>query len=171
MCGGLVKKASQLEVLNSELGVDVWCLTEHQLQSFSGEIIKADMTVIDNFYCSAIFCRKIYKGGGSAIFVKNSMESIEVNISDVVEEGLFEATAILLKHATILCVYKPPYSCNDLFLSKLQECVDKLISKRKYLFICGDINIDTLITNQSKRKGRDQLEDFFAAEWALNNNN
>ncbi|KAK3922305.1 RNA-directed DNA polymerase from mobile element jockey [Frankliniella fusca] len=129
-------------------------------KSCSSELTKEQISVIDGFYCGAIYFRKISRGGGSAIFVKNSVKSIEFKVTDLLVEGVFEASIVLLKTVTIICVYKPPYSCDDLFLENLQECINRLVNKRKYIFICGDLNIDVLGKDKKKWKAKQGLIDL-----------
>ncbi|KAK3911933.1 putative RNA-directed DNA polymerase from transposon BS [Frankliniella fusca] len=99
-----------------------------------------------------MFCRTIYQNGGAAIFVKKCLEYTEINVLDLAVEGVFEPVAVTLDMLSVICVYRPPEGCIDIFFNQLQSCIERVADKRKYLVICGDLNIDILCKNSKQNR-------------------
>ena len=152
---GLVGKIPQLEIILKELNSVVLCVTEHKL-NFSS----AAVNLVDKFVCASIYCRKNQKGGGAAIFVRKDTLYKELNIQDIVTDNIFEAVAISTEKLVIVCVYRPPDGCQELFFSKMEGVISRFMNQRKYLVICGDINIDILTKDRKKLSSKKCLENF-----------
>lgn len=152
---GLVGKIPKLEIILMELNTMFLCVTEHKLNFPS-----AAVNVFDKHVCGSIYCRKNQDGGGAAIFVRKETKFKELNIQDIVADNIFEAVAICTEKCVIVCVYRPPDGCQELFFNKMEEVINRVRTHRKYLVICGDINIDILTRDPKKQRSRKCLENF-----------
>ncbi|KAK3919186.1 putative RNA-directed DNA polymerase from transposon BS [Frankliniella fusca] len=99
-----------------------------------------------------MFCRKTFQNGGSAIFVKNNLESTEINVLDLAIEGVIEPVILAFSEFIVICIYRPPDGCVDTLFNQLQLCMERIAHKKKHVFICGDLNIDILSKNNKQVK-------------------
>jgi hypothetical protein len=118
------------------------------------------------------FERKKFKGGGVAIFVRNTIEFETFKIESCTDLD-FEIAGIKVNMNTmgkvfILGLYKSPNACNDSFFEKLEHLLNFLYAKQSKFMIMGDINIDVLDhTNHLTQRLRDTLDTFHLI-WSVN---
>lgn len=149
----LGNKICDLEMVLNEYKVDVMCISEHWLSE-----PEVPSCTVDGYYCGAIYCRKINVNGGTAIYVRNGLKCQVLNINDIVIEKIFEAVALLFEGFAVVCVYRTPEDNLTQFFENLDICLERVAEKRKYFFICGDINIDSLSNSKPAQKLVDLLE-------------
>lgn len=139
---------------------DILCITEHWVcKPFD----KNDCTnLLDGYYCGSMYCRNVSQNGGAAIYVRNNLKCTELDISDLIIESVFEAVVLVFNYFTVICVYRPPSGSIEVFFDQLNLCIERINNRKKFIFICGDLNIDILSDNQNSMKGRKQLECFMA---------
>ncbi|KAK3922246.1 hypothetical protein KUF71_011720, partial [Frankliniella fusca] len=148
--GSILNRANIVELITKEQNCDIICVTEHWVtHPFTKN---SCVNLIDNFTCGAMFCRKTFQNGGSAIFVKNNLESTEINVSDLAIEGVIEPVILAFSEFIVICIYRPPDGCVDTFFNQLQLCMERIAHKKKHVFICGDLNIDILSKNNKQVK-------------------
>ena len=122
------------------LNVNILCFKEHWL-------LEAQMKVqnIDYFRLVSNFSRNQSSSGGSCIFIRNNVETKEVEyLRGLGKEKVFEISAVELSDIdTILaCIYRSPDSDFYKFLHKLELLILKVSSKGKRLILCGDLNVN-----------------------------
>jgi hypothetical protein len=87
------------------------------------------------------FIRNHNASGGSCIFIRNSIETIEVEcLKGLGKEKVCEISAVEL--SDIDTIYRSPDSDFYKFLHELELLILKVSSKQKCLVIFGDLNVD-----------------------------
>lgn len=142
----LKNKIEATEIFLYQEHVDVLCVSETWVQPQEMDFIR-----IPNYNISSHYCRKSFSHGGTMILTKNSLISNEVvQIVNLSVDKAFECSAVEIKINHILyciiCVYKTPDSDTNVFMSKLEEVFNILISKNYFphIIVCGDFNINFL---------------------------
>jgi len=97
------------------------------------------------------------RGGGVAIYIKNSINFNLINTSNSIEQIWIAST---LNHNKFVfgCVYRPQTCDVPFFLEELELSINKLSSKCDYLYCLGDCNIDILKYNAATIKFLSFLE-------------
>lgn len=117
--------------------VDVWALTEINLPS--DFINQFSLPGYREFFLS----RPCRTGGGIAIFVKDSWETSNINITFIHAEclamNIFNSTYSL----TVIACYRPPSERVSLFLEELRTFLAGL-QATEHICMLGDFNIDIL---------------------------
>ena len=111
------------------LSVNILCFTEYWLSAAQMNILN-----IDSFRLGSNFSLIHSTSGGSSIFIRNNIETKEVEyLKGLGEEKVFEISAAELSdNDTILaCIYRSPDSNFYEFLHKLELLILKVSSKRK----------------------------------------
>jgi hypothetical protein len=140
---GLSDKLLMLEDFISDFkNIEVLCLTEHFSKCDDMSKLK-----ISNFNFASVFCRKQFACGGSAILIRNDVEYIARNdFLDLSMEKCFECTAVDMvlcnTNCTIVCIYRSPNSDLEVFFSKVEYIVSKIVGEKRVPILCGDTNID-----------------------------
>jgi hypothetical protein len=95
---------------------------------------------IEEFKLANIYQRNTTRGGGVAIFIRETIafEKIE---SPIVE-GTIETTAIKIDNSIIVSLYRPPSGNKRTFSEKLQEWI--ATKANSDIYIAGDYNINGL---------------------------
>lgn len=94
------------------------------------------------------------KCGGIGMFVKASLpHSIVLSCNCILNDTvLFEAQCMSVQvgkqHFNILGVYRHPNTSIEMFLNELTPILNKVVAKKKYCILSGDINIDLNKYNQ-----------------------
>lgn len=139
---------------------DVVSIAEHWCN-----IENIGMMSIPGYIQPASFCRPTRKHGGTMIFVKNDLQVKTLDISAFSEEMQCEVCGIkLLIHGLrvgVISVYRRPSGDIVNFLDKLAfilQYSSKIVDR---IILCGDFNVDLLITNCSNRKLLLDLFDCF----------
>ena len=87
------------------------------------------------------------------IYIQESLKFTNISLQKHCKEQDVEIIAVLLKlnkkNLIIFCVYRAPSGDFDYFLNKLDYILNSLHTY-KTEFICGDININYLGTNNKK---------------------
>ena len=108
-----------------------------------------------------MYCRTTKTFGGAVILVKSGVQAKEIDLTNFTSDSVFEAAAILTNDTVILCVYRAPVdNCVIEFFERLESCLYVLCKQRKYVVICGDINIDILRKDPKKLFIKKRLEIF-----------
>ncbi|KAK3920013.1 Nicotinamide/nicotinic acid mononucleotide adenylyltransferase 2 [Frankliniella fusca] len=153
-------KLSELANVLNEMATQILCVSEHWLKSeqlaisnitgckcttifcrqqFShgGVVIyvKSEQLAISNitgYKCTTIFCRQQFSHGGVVIYVKNGyITHQELDLSDLVNEKVFEAVCILCDNLAVICLYRSPSGDINEFCDKLDQCIQRVSSKKK----------------------------------------
>ncbi|KAK3914232.1 LOW QUALITY PROTEIN: Exodeoxyribonuclease III [Frankliniella fusca] len=136
----LYQKLSELENLAEELNIQVLCISEHWLKEE-----QVPTSNISGYECAAIFCRTHFSHGGVAIYTKRGqLSNKELDLSDLISEKVFEAVCIICDNFAVICVYRSPSGDINEFCDRLDQCIQRVITKKNHLIICGDINVDIL---------------------------
>jgi len=129
----------------------VTCLSEHHL------IIQEICYV--NLECYTIgtqFCRSIYQRSGVIIYVHNSLQFTNIDLSDYCIEKIIEICAVKINmNSLTMCIitlYRAPSGNFNHFLQRLDKVLKFLHTPSTRLIICGDLNINYLVDNVSKRQ-------------------
>ena len=132
---------------NSILSFDLISLSETWLDG------ALDHLFMLNNYSFFNFNRKSKKGGGVAIFVRDSLTAIErLDLVTVTEVCEIVAIEILQnspdsKNTIIINLYKPPCSNNVEFLEFIESFLFKISKEQKNIYFMGDFNININLEN------------------------
>ena len=112
--------------------------------------------------------RKLQRGGGATLFVKNTLSARLVESISICCNNLFESVTVEIelkqkKHILVSCMYRKPGSN----LEELNEQVEKMLRlhRNKNLYVCGDFNVNLLKYN-SHQQTRHFMDMFFSL-WLL----
>lgn len=142
----LRNKIEEIELLLDAQGIDIACFSEHWLKEDEYSTIQ-----IRNYHLCSIFCRKNFKNGGVAIFIRNKLNAKIDNIlflESKSREKDFEICGTQLSYKNgaklkIVTLYRSPIVNNiTYFLEELDIVLDKLCSEKCTVVLCGDFNID-----------------------------
>ena len=131
---------------------DILCLSEHWLNKGEEEVVK-----LKDYVNTAVYCREIKKRGGSAILVRNCIQTECLDMSNLQQELDFECVGITVNRLIIVCVYRSPKGNVNVFLDKLESFLRMYGKDKKELVMCGDINIDYLTSNFRKTTWKRKL--------------
>jgi hypothetical protein len=109
---------------------------------------------LDQYSLGSKFCRTTKKGGGSCIFVRDSLQTKQVRyLSDIGKEKIFELSAVELLDIkmVIVCIYRSPESDFNDFLAKLETVISRIQGKKR-LILGGDWNVNFLQSNPKLHK-------------------
>lgn len=121
-------KVHQLEAALVENDIDVLCLSEHWLLEE-----EATSLSVDGYNIVSYTCRTNYKGGGTVILVKKSINSVNVlNLNNFIVEGCIEVCAVFLKdfNMYVVCLYRSPSGRLATFLSALEGIICQIGHQR-----------------------------------------
>jgi len=99
---------------------------------------------IPGFKIANIMQRATQRGGGSMIYIKESLAYEKIESPYVT--NVIESSAILLNNSVIACIYRPPSGDKNLFKDLLATWITN--NPNKNVFIAGDFNLNLL--NQDK---------------------
>ena len=88
----------------------------------------------ESFKLASNFSRKHSKSGGSCIFIRNNIQTEQVEyLQELGKEKVFEISTIQMpdKNTILTCIYRSPDSDFYEFLPKLELLIGKLSSKGK----------------------------------------
>lgn len=131
-------KVHQLEAALVENDIDVLCLSEHWLLEE-----EATSLSVDGYNIVSYTCRTNYKGGGTVILVKKSINSENVlNLNNFIVEGCIEVCAVFLKdfNMYVVCLYRSPSGRLATFLTALEGIICQ-IGHQKHIVLMGDFNV------------------------------
>lgn len=146
------RKTQKLEVLlQSDLKCDILALTEHWLSEPNLKCVS-----IHGYTLASYYCRKRIAHGGSCLFTKNCIKSVEnTEIVSLSVEQYLEVSAIDLIDfgITVVCVYRTNLISSVLFLDNLERLLDKITELNIDCILVGDFNINSLgcLNNDLKR--------------------
>lgn len=127
---------------------EVMCFTETWLTPSNNQCIN-----FPGYTNVSSFIRPNRSGGGSSIFVKDTLDftPLVINVDPI--EFCFEFSAVKSRslQLVVLCIYRSNNRCSDfdLFLKNLDLTLKNLFNM-KFLIVCGDFNVD-LVENSSQR--------------------
>ena len=135
--------AFQTFLTSSGVEWSIICITESWLKP---DIIQYFDLNKYNLFAS---CRVSGKGGGTAIYVHNSLDVKQINsLSKVNDENTW--VEIELKHGIQIrkiivgCIYRPPNSCPASFLEYMSKIMNILEKENKFIALTGDFNYNLL---------------------------
>lgn len=118
------------------------CLTEHWYTEPEKCLMK-----LETYTMKSAWCRRNMIHGGSCIFVKDDLETEELNdIKHKSVEGHLECSSVVCRpiKTVIVCIYRPPTGILDTFFETLGDILDTCQNNfKKYkIILCGDFNIN-----------------------------
>lgn len=155
-------KIEQVELLMKNENIDVFCMSESWFQPHEIEFIN-----FSNYGIASCYCRNTYIHGGVLILTKRSLQA--TNLSDIVAlsvDKIFECAAIKLTfddvNYCIICLYRAPNTDVNIFLSKLEVCLNLISNKVNLhrIIICGDININYMLKSNDTMALDDLTKSF-----------
>jgi len=142
----LLKKLNLLEVLIKafNVNIDIIAVTETWETSSNEHVIN-----ISGYNKYSKYRGSEMKGGGVALFIKNTLEYSAINIETQTFESIFiEVNHIHIKPTIIGTIYRPPGGDLSKFNNEYESTVTKLIGKHKNIITAGDFNINLLNHNK-----------------------
>lgn len=92
--------------------------------------------------------------GGSIIFIKSEIKAKQIS-TVVIDTNLWmigiEASIDSFKY-NILCLYHSPNASHTVFLQKLEDVLQNILSQEGYLILIGDFNINSRRDTLRKKK-------------------
>lgn len=121
------------------MGFDLVSVSEHWLKNDEGEFYSS----LNDKKLISIFCRSIYKNGGTAIFARNQIECNHIDLSRYCLEKTFEISGVEVvgRNLTVLNVYRSPSGEFSAFIDLLDQCLSYLTASDRILVMGGDFNI------------------------------
>lgn len=159
--GNCVDEINQL--LRQHTGCVVLCITEHwksdsQLQNYG----------IENFCLVSSVCRSKDRHGGSAIYIRDDLEGVEItNLCQMSILGQCECSVVSCRmggnQLVVLSVYRPTSGNTEVFKERLEEILLALngaVSEEAAIIIAGDLNIELLEHNSDGQSLSSLLKSF-----------
>ena len=152
----LLPKHDDISTIMKESDIDILCLTETHLH----DGILSEEIHIPNYACHR-FDRTAQsnrsKGGGIVVYHKSARTLHHINLNQHcppnVELVWFKMSLPRAHDTFICCVYRPPTGNIDNVINIVsQQLEDTGFCQRDDLIILGDINIDLMTENASKKK-------------------
>jgi hypothetical protein len=113
-------------------------------------------------YLGASYCRRLFKKGGTCIYVLNNLNNVNLNLDNFCYDKDIEACAISVNIKSFkICtvtIYRSPSGNYETFLSKLELILHKLY-KDKVKIVCGDFNVNYMV-NCHKKANSNILSSF-----------
>lgn len=139
---GLSNKIDEVELLLTELQIDILCISEHWLCNDNVKNIS-----FSDYNIMTYFSRSTSIHGGSLILVKSNIKSNEIlSIGRLSVESHVELCAISFfmgKTKFInITLYRPPTGDINIFIFNLTEALNIAAKISDYIVLCGDFNID-----------------------------
>jgi hypothetical protein len=129
----------------------VICLTEHHLN-----ILVKTFVNIEGYTIGAQFCRVSYEKGGVIIYVHNSLQYTNIDLSKYCKEKNIEICSLKLiinsLNIFIITIYRAPSGNFNYFLQQLDNILQSFSTPTSHIIICGDLNINYLVENPLKRQ-------------------
>ena len=148
---GLRRKTDELISSISPNFPQVLCFSEYHLKIF-----KLDQNSINGYKLGAAHSRRVLKGGGVCIFVRNTLECTSIDLDKYCKEQDIEICMLKLTpnlhNILIMAIYRPPAGNFNLFLQRLDDILKSVYRVDSKLILCGDINVDYLTENEKKRQ-------------------
>jgi hypothetical protein len=127
------------------------CLTEHHLH-----ILEKTYVNIEGYPIGAQFCRILYEKCGVIIYVHNSSQYTNIDLSEYCKEKGIEICAVKLiinsLNMFIIAIYRAPTGNFHYFLQKLDNILQSFSTPVSHIIICGDLNINYLVENEQKKQ-------------------
>jgi len=134
-------------------------LSEHHLSESKPQLIH-----LTNYTLVANYCRKTFLKGGVSIFVYRNLKYSTINTDEYNIDKDIEACAIQLDSAfdklCILTIYRSPRGDFTNFLNRLDLILQKLYNNKYNIVICGDVNVNYLIDNNTDQQSKTSIEEI-----------
>ena len=148
---GLKGKMDELISSISPYPAIILCLSEHHLKHTELGQINSE-----GFKLCTTYCRQAMKKGGVCIFTQKGLNCSKVNVNKYCKDEDIEICMLNFKTTSlglyIMVVYRAPTGNFNLFLNRLDDSIRSIYRADLNLILCGDINIDYLTKNNSKRQ-------------------
>ena len=117
-----------------------------------------DLYGLDGYHVPIQSCRQNKRGGGVAIYLKDSLEFIvrpDLEIKHEFTESVFVEIDKSLyntnKNILIGCIYRVPNSDIETFNKELDIVISHVSKEDKLIYLMGDFNIDLLKSNEHSK--------------------
>ena len=129
----------------------ILCLTEHHLNT-----MELRYATLENYTIAGQFRRSHFEKGGVVMYIHNSLNSTNIDLSKYCKEKDMEICAVKLKiNVTPVCVitvYRSPSGNFNHFLQSLDAVLQTLYTPAQSFIICGDININYLVVSEQRKQ-------------------
>ena len=160
-CGSLVSKFDDLENYISSLTYqfDVIALSETWLKAYTNLALYQ----LNDYYMYHLD-RVGRKGGGVAIYMKNTFKHRLLNqmtyvVNDLLECMSIELTDLNNNKNIVTCLYRQPDSSIDDFINNIEKL---FTNKQRNIYLCGDFNINLFNYNSNN-----QVNNFLDSIYSL----
>lgn len=156
----LTNKTSELNFILGEYKPTLLCISEHWVTNTD----HMNLINLDNYRIVSSYCRQTRLHGGTAIFCKLSECNRYKNIkflNDLSIEISFECSAVSYnKNSCVVVLYRSPSGDINIFLSQLTILLEHVSRNYKYIYLCGDLNINKLNKTVENVMLHDLLDSF-----------
>lgn len=134
------KKVDMLSLYLQNFSYDIICIGEHWQSS-------AELTSINipGYILRACYCRSARRHGGVAIYSRDTVSCVPVNLDvfSVTLHAEFAAVEFVELHCVIVVVYtSSAHGEFQIFIQKLEQMLDLLVARYRHIFVLGDFNCD-----------------------------
>ena len=117
--------------------------------------LELQQTFFDSYKLGASYCRNSFEKQGVCIFVQENLRYVKLDLEKRWKDKDFEVRATKVyfntRHACIIAIYRAPSGNFDFFVTKFDAILRQLHTVTTEFIICGDINIDYLVSNRKCR--------------------
>lgn len=115
------------------------CVSEHWLSND-----QVDYFCPMDFVVADVMCRVLHKNGGTAIFVKESIQFEKIDVSEFNSEIDCELSCIKLIDygIVIISIYRSPNGNVQIFFQLFEKMLRKVCKNKIKVVVCGDFNIE-----------------------------
>jgi len=128
----------------------VMCLTEHHLNTIEKTYVN-----IEGYSTGAQFCRVLYDKGCIIIYVHNSLQYMNIDLSEYCKEKDIKICAVKLiinsLNMFIIAIYRAPTGNLNYFLQNLDNILQYFSTPASHI-TCGDLNMNYLVENEQKKQ-------------------
>jgi hypothetical protein len=118
--------------------------------------VELSHVTLENYTIGAQFCRSHLEKGGVVMYINNSLNSTNIDLSKYCKEKDIEICAVKLKLSVtpvcVMTVYRSPSGNFNCFLQNLDAVLQTLYTPAQSFIICGDININYLVVSEQRKQ-------------------
>lgn len=156
----LRNKFLESDIYFNEVSPDIIVVSEHWLIK-----TEVNMYIFNNYQLVNYFCREACKGGGVIMYAKKNvkLKPFEIKNCIAIEKHCeFICTDVYINNelCTLIGLYRSPSGDIKLFVNKLNDILDSVFNRSKFIIITGDFNIDFNKTDDKSRLVTDLLDSY-----------
>lgn len=126
--------------------------------------VNINYVYFNHFSKIACFCRSQSRGGGVAIWCKNTVSAQSLILRSFCTEKDFEVCGVRIEKGgvktIVLNCYRSPHTCFETFCNRLSDMMGHIYKPNVNFIVCGDFNIDPERDRSNFEKLTNIMESF-----------